>query len=154
MMDYMDIIPTHNSLRNLDSFKALVADPGLILKAERPPLILNVEGQTYLNDGHHRLTAAIYVGIPLSDIKLQFATYSYAQMMAPNFKIGWLTPYDPRTHVRRNYCLQFKEWVRKILMNCGKTVAMTYMENTTSYLETRIATSLKDLIPNGFNHCK
>ena len=154
-MNYIDIIPTHNSLRNLESFISFVADPRLIINSEIPPLILNIEGCMYLNDGHHRLTAALYLDIPLPDIKIQYATYSYAEMMEPNFNTGWLTPYDPRIYVRSNDCLKFKNIVKSFTKYSCENEAKLFMKRATKmFLEPRTANSLKELIPNGHNHCK
>lgn len=160
-MNYEDIIPTHNSLRNPASFFVFLDKPSLITNATTKPLLLKTEDdKLYLNDGHHRLTAAYHLGIPITDIEFNYASYTYLDLLTPNFEIGWLTPYDPRVNVRRSDCLKFKNTIREYLKECGNTLDAKRMAEwlmrhfPQMYLEQRIANSLKDLIPNGTHPTK
>lgn len=162
-MNYSDIIPTHNSLRNPDSFNYFCGNIKAITESDRPPLLLKMEdGKLYLNDGHHRLTAAYAVNVPFKHLTFNVMDMTYTKMMEVNWDIGWLTPYDPRFQVRRNDCLRFKTMIKDFVADgkeanakVTKAMAEWIMFNMTLlFLEPRQSCSLKDLIPNGPHSAK
>jgi hypothetical protein len=86
--------------------------PSLIRLAEfpaaagGPPLLL-------IHDGHHRLVATHLAGRDFLDPEEYRVTrWAYEDYLAVNFGRGWVTPFDPRTHVRH---ADFAAWKAQIL---------------------------------------
>ena len=86
--------------------------PSLIRLAEfpaapgEPPLLL-------IHDGHHRLVATHLAGRDfLYPEEYRVTRWAYEDYLAVNFGRGWVTPFDPRTHVRH---ADFAAWKEHIL---------------------------------------
>jgi hypothetical protein len=150
-MQYSDIIPTHNKLRNPDSFRFFHSNYKAILDAAKPPLLLRMEdGKYYLNDGHHRMTAAFAMKLPIEAIEFRIMEMTYAKMTEINWEDGWLTPYDPRTHVRQHNFMWFKKFVMEFYIDKRSEFNVLLNINGVAerlYSEIRTANSLGDLIP-------
>jgi hypothetical protein len=66
-----------------------------------------------VHDGHHRLVATHLAGRPfLYAEEYRVTRWTFEQYLEINFACGWVTPYDPRTHVRR---ADFIAWKQKVL---------------------------------------
>lgn len=151
-MHYNDVIPTHNSLRNYHQFESLLsvfhkneAEKKSILGKEI--LILIVDDRLFLNDGHHRICAGYAAGIDICEFKFRFESYSIKEMDTTNYEAGWVTPYNPYTHVRKNTCLIFKRCVLSAystspIPNIDKYIHMC----SEDYSEERKLWSIQDMI--------
>lgn len=151
-MNYDDIIPTHNSLRRIDSFKYFLENPNEIrlISSAKPALVLRIDGKLYLNDAHHRLAAACLIQYPIELIKMEFMDMTIEKMLTVNFKVGWVTPYDPRTHVRLNNCKTYKDSIME-MAKIDENVAMEAIliaKKNNSYIEPRVVHKMSDLILN------
>ena len=64
----------------------------------------------YIHDGHHRITATLLGGrdyLYTQEYTLQ--QWTYEQYLEINLDVGWVTPYDPRTHCRKSDFRQYKK---------------------------------------------
>jgi hypothetical protein len=87
-------------------------EPSLIQLSEFPagpdgtPLLL-------VHDGHHRLVATHLAGRSFLHPQEYWVTrWAYEDYLAVNFRCGWVTPFDPRTHART---ADFAAWKRQVL---------------------------------------
>jgi hypothetical protein len=70
------------------------------------------DGSLYVRDGHHRICAAIIVGMKtLWDDEYEIEDYCYEDYLTPNFSNGFFTPFDPRTQCRLPNFFDFKDQV-------------------------------------------
>jgi hypothetical protein len=86
--------------------------PSLIRLAEFPA---EPGGPSLLltHDGHHRLVATHLAGRDfLYPEEYRLTRWAYDDYLAVNFGRGWVTPFDPRTHVRH---ADFAAWKAQIL---------------------------------------
>jgi hypothetical protein len=66
-----------------------------------------------VHDGHHRLVATHLAGRAfLNPPEYRVTRWTYEQYLEVNFACGWVTPFDPRTHVR---IADFADWKRRVL---------------------------------------
>jgi hypothetical protein len=66
-----------------------------------------------VHDGHHRLVATYLAGRDFLDpAEYRVTRWTYEQYLEINFACGWVTPFDPRTHVR---IADFAGWKRRVL---------------------------------------
>jgi hypothetical protein len=66
-----------------------------------------------VHDGHHRLVATYLAGRDVLDpAEYRVTHWTYEQYLEINFACGWVTPFDPRTHVR---IADFAGWKRRVL---------------------------------------
>ena len=83
------------------------------------PLIqINVfeDGSHVVMDGHHRCVSIWEAGrLYLDDSEYQIHKLTYDDFIEIAFDKGWVTPYDPRTHVRVVELRHFKNAVRIII---------------------------------------
>lgn len=151
-MNYDDIIPTHNSLRKTESFKYFVENPNelRVISSAKPALVLRIGNQLYLNDAHHRLAAACHIRYPIELINMTFMDMTIEKMLEVNFKVGWVTPYDPRIHVRLNNCKIYKDSIMAMAKLDEKVAmkAILIAKENNVYVESRVANKMSDLIPN------
>jgi hypothetical protein len=98
------LIPTHNELRSkecLDYWLGVFTHNQYVI-SQHPAVKLSrtEDGCIYIHDGHHRLSAALLSNFPISLLRFEIVDFTYAQIAEINFDVGWVTPYNPRTHVR------------------------------------------------------
>jgi hypothetical protein len=119
--------------------------PALIQLSEFPaegggPALLLV------HDGHHRLVATHLAGRDfLLPQEYRVTRWSREDYRAVNFACGWVTPFDPRTHVRT---ADFAAWKRLVLevaradpARAGRMIA----EEASAYREPRRYSSVAEL---------
>lgn len=94
------------------------------------------DGRLFLHDGHHRVSSIYLSGERdfLYDEEIQYIDYKYANFVKPNFKNGWYTPFDPRTHVRIPDFFKFKEHVMQMAAHDPNTAIEYIFDNQDSYL--------------------
>jgi hypothetical protein len=101
------------------------------------------DDKVYVHDGHHRLVATILGGrdfIYPQEYVLQ--EWTYEQYLEINLAVGWVTPYDPRTHCRKS---DFRQYKKKILA-LPPEEAVKMILNRNEYLEPRTIHTFKDFI--------
>lgn len=149
----MQLIPTHNKLRDIWTFKRFVRQfkRGVdIEKFGQIPVVITEDNCCYVWDGHHRLAAMSYLGlrIPLSVITPYH--YTYKQLMEINFTKGYVTPFNPKTECRLSFH-EFKDSVLKMYKNKHEQDVLDYIWNNENlYKEGRDITNFYQLIPEEF----
>ena len=152
-MTYDDLIVTHNTLRSVDTyyfFRKRLRETGLFMDRPVPIYAIQTEdGKLYLTDGHHEMTAAYAEGIPFPIHKMCIQKYTYDEINTINLSQWYVTPYDPRSHVRKDNFRWFKNAIQQIYENnqqYGKLWAINAINDYKKfYLENRQIHSLKDM---------
>lgn len=74
------------------------------------------DGKLFVRNGHHR-AVAIHIGgrDAIYDYEYNIVDWKYSDFSDINFKAGWFTPFDVRTHVRIADLADFKRKVKAIL---------------------------------------
>ena len=77
------------------------------------------DGKLAIHDGHHRVGSIWLSGVRdyLDESEYFIKDSTYTRYNTPNFDIGWVTPFDPRTEVRIADFGDFKRFV----VNMAKT---------------------------------
>lgn len=119
------LIPTHNELRDQKSVRSFVSflKEGRIYRGQDKPIAINKfeDGKLYVRDGHHRVCAAIIVGIDsLLDCEYEVEEFKYADYMCENLRNGFLTPFDPRTQCRLSNFFDFKNQATQLLEDANR----------------------------------
>lgn len=162
------LIPLHNTIRNPKRVKEFehrlrmghilrgIETPIVISKIEESKLLSTYDGQFYvkenryyIHDGHHRIYAAWLCGIKelmSCEYTMQDMSYQLYQDLAP--AVGWVTPLDIRTHVRRPDFYAFKNRALEIYNEGSSHDKFTeYVENYVDmYLEPRVTYTVKGMI--------
>lgn len=103
------IVPTHNELRNPAVLEKLIKNYPYKSKIK---LIITEDGTKYCGDGHHRLVAADYLWGEIGEAFVDISYISYSRFLEVNVDVGWVTPYDPRTHCR---ITDFYDYKREVI---------------------------------------
>ena len=162
----MNLIPTHNRLRDIWTFKHFVRQfqRGIdIDNFGQVPIVVTEDDCCYIWDCHHRLAAMTYLGlrVPLSVITIHH--YTYKQLLEINFAKGYVTPFDPRKECRLSFH-EYKDTVlgmykeaknksnrlREDSTDDIKVIEKYIHDNENLYKEGRDVTSLHGLIPEEF----
>ena len=70
------------------------------------------DGELFISDGHHRALAIALAGRnELHEDEYFIKDWSYDEYLDINFDQKWVTPFDPRTHVRLGEFFDFKQKV-------------------------------------------
>lgn len=119
---HLQIIPTHNELRSLESLKYFISQLKNGECYRKRPIKLALltfpfssfmkheanYSQLYCHDGHHALSAAWLLNISASKLNLDIETVDIDWFTKSNFEKGYVTPYDPRSMVRLPNFFSFK----------------------------------------------
>lgn len=165
-----DLIPLHNQLRKPDIVDEFVLRirSGRLFRGMKKPIIISRITAThhqwngtrvidvddyYIHDGHHRIYSLYKCGVeklmPCEYI-MQDMSYQMYQDLAPH--VGWVTPLDIRTHVRKPDFYAFKDQALDIHRDWNQTpnAFKEYVENNADlYLEPRTAYKIGDMIYKG-----
>ena len=166
MIKISQLIPTHNSLRNLKSFYHFVAAfyqhdgdtyGWSIRRGSKISIIQTEDDKLYLWDGHHCAAAAHWAGhayIPRSEYNITKMTYE--KVMTINFDKGYVTPFDMRTECRLADFSFFKNFVLDIYRNTPnpllgiqhnyEEIKESIKEMSHQYKELRKAHNIEELI--------
>ncbi len=82
----------------------------------------------------------------LFDDEFEIVKWKYSQFLEINFKVNWMTPYDPRTEFRYPDYSKFKKAVYLALEE-SKESAMKVIENG-KYKSPRVYKSIEEMIEN------
>lgn len=105
------------------------------------------DGHHMIHDGTHR-SVSVYLGGRkyLRDDEYVIRNWLYEDYMEISFENNWVTPFDPRTHIRVCDIGEYKKTVIEIAKR-DKTEALNYIQqNKQKYLRERNCHGLKDLI--------
>jgi hypothetical protein len=73
------------------------------------------DGLLFLHDGHHRSVASFLGGRKeYYPEEYQIKNWTYDQYSSINFDIGFVTPFDPRTQVRKADLASFKKKIKTL----------------------------------------
>lgn len=68
------------------------------------------DDRLYIHDGHHRSMAIFMSGrAHLEESEYLITPFSFEALASPNFKVGFVTPYDPRSEMRLSDFRIFKK---------------------------------------------
>lgn len=141
-----NLIPTHNELRSkkkVDKFIKRIRKGNLFRGMKSPIKLTRTEdGLIYVHDGHHRLYACYLCGIKgLMDCEFIIKDMTYADYEVMNFNVGWVTPFNLKTHCRIPDFFDFKNRIllereKTILHHFDKYVSALYL-NSSHFSEPR-----------------
>jgi hypothetical protein len=98
----------------------------------------------YVHDGHHRINATVLGGRNfLYSQEYTIHEWTYEQYLEINLEVGWVTPYDPRTHCRKSDLRQYK---KKILTLPPEEALSVILNSSNEYLEPRTIHTFKEFI--------
>lgn len=107
------------------------------------------DGRLFIHDGHHRV-AAIYLGGRkyLSPEEFKITDRKYSDYMEINLAVGWVTPLDPRTHVR---IADYEDHKRRVRFYQAESEAKAkrYIDEAKmlgDYLKPRTVLTIQDLL--------
>lgn len=116
-MKINDLIPTHNELRSpsvLEYFRQQIKagkklQPIELIKVRHYP---SYDHRIYIHDGHHRAVAAKLERLEtLSPDEYNIREVPYTDYLQINFDVGWVTPFDLMSEVRKADFFDFKNEV-------------------------------------------
>jgi hypothetical protein len=120
------------------------------IKKIRPSPLIQVsvfeDGKKYLHDGHHRGVATV-LGERLffDDDEFEIRKWTYAEYLEINFAVGWVTPFDPRTHVRHADFGKWKKAIQEVALSDPARAVKMIEEQRSSYLLPRKYNGLTSL---------
>ena len=156
MIAISDIIPTQNAVRDPSKVEKRIKqlEKGRVFRTKnnRVSIFQIKEDQMvqardvyslYCHDGHHRLKAMSEVGIQcLYDGEYDMIEMTYKKMGEINRKVGWVTPFDPRTYCRR---ADLENWKDDISVVWQQRDDAYIMNHPKEYLEERTIYSFKEM---------
>lgn len=72
------------------------------------------DGQDFIHDGHHRLVTTWIGGRKvIFPEEYEVTEWTYDLYLEINLAVGWVTPFDPRTHCRKPDLHDFKKLVKE-----------------------------------------
>jgi hypothetical protein len=105
-----------------------------------------VDGQIVIMDGHHRCVGIWEAGRRfLDDCEYQKHNLTYDDFLDVAFDKGWVTPYDPRTHVRLAELGLFKVTVQTLAKNDEEEARRFIEENQGRYSTLRTISTIREL---------
>ena len=168
MIKFNDLIVTQLSVRNIGQIPGMakfVQDGGVFTKeslkqyAEQhgehaSPLVqINrfEDGGLYILDGHHRGVGILAGGRDrFLPEEYRLLTHTYQDLLDIVFLrpdgswLGWITPFDPRTHVRLPDVKLFKDQVSEIYQHYGAEKAIEFIRaNPDLYSISRTSCSIR-----------
>jgi hypothetical protein len=91
-----------------------------------------------VHDGHHRVVATHLAGRDLLyPQEYRVTRWTYEQYLEINFACGWVTPFDPRTHVRTADFVVWKRRVLEVARADSAAAAALIRSEPSAYRETR-----------------
>jgi len=146
-----DLIVTQSSLRDYDQIPqmaSIVRNGGYwtldVLEKYNPKSTALIQisrfedGLMYIHDGHHRAVATWLGGrVTLREDEYQVREYTYERYMTTKLKLGYFTPFDPRTHVRKPEFFKFKMEAQVIYDNHPEQLEDWIKSHENEYKEVR-----------------
>lgn len=115
-MNINDLLITQNDFRNFENVRSMAEDvrKGKIFhdRYKLITILQTEDGLKWVTDGHHALGSLILGGRPaLYSNEYHLIPMTYAMLNSINWMKSWVTPFDPRTHVRLADFHEFKDEV-------------------------------------------
>lgn len=163
MISIDDLVVTQSGFRNEDQIQGMidfVAKGGTFDHASlslhsdgKDVRLINIarfeNGRLFIHDGHHRI-AAIYLGGRkyITDKEFKIQDWKYSDYTDINFKVGWVTPYDPRIEVRLPDYQIFKMKVQWSLGNSESYARYIINESRVlqAYCKPRTVLTIQDVL--------
>ena len=103
-----------------------------------------------IHDGHHRIISTWLGGRAyLLREEYEVQEYNYAEYLEINFGKTWVTPFDPRTHVRIPDIREFKRKAMSLRDSDGEEAAIEFiLANQNDYIEARKFSKVDELARN------
>jgi hypothetical protein len=150
------LIPTQRGIRNIrqiESMVAFVRNGGVFDRASldqyaektgvRAGPLIQIEQfedeLTYPRDGLHRLISLVLGGRNyLLDSECEFARRKYSEYEEINLEAGWVTPFDPRTEIRKENLSEWKAKIAQLRDSASNDEVIEFIRaNKQLYAETR-----------------
>jgi len=114
------------------------------------------DGVYALMDGHHRCVSIWAAGRRyLCRDEYRQCNLTYADFAEVVFDKGWVTPYDPRTHIRLPDLITFKEVVERLRTeHCDDKALQYILGNRQHYCRERTITGIGELYDVWQRQCK
>ena len=150
------LLPFHNELRSYKLYKKFVKrlkKGGTFRGMPSPIKIVRVwDDKKYsilfrlLHDGHHRVLAMYDCGIKcIGPDEYVIMDFTLSDYLNPNLDVGWFTPIDPATHVRKANFFGIKNIVGSLLEHENERVELDYIEaHTENYMVVRLANHIME----------
>ena len=107
-----ECIVTQELIRNLDSVFYWIKH--VKTEGRIPKVKLNVfrnNSNRYVHDGHTRLIACHLAGVELFEDEFEITHYSLKEYMEVNLELGYVTPFNPITHIRYSDFFHVKKFI-------------------------------------------
>lgn len=111
---------------------------------DQKPIIISQlpDGQDYIHNGHHRVLA-VYLGgrVYIRDDEYALEPRTYEEYLTPNLGRGFVTPFDPRRHMRIPDFSAFKQEIMRLMFDSSRHMPVNqYIElNAYRYRVPRVA---------------
>lgn len=104
-MNISDLLITQDDFRNFENVRSMAEDvrKGKIFhdRYKLITILQTEDGLKWVTDGHHALGSLVLGNRPvLYSNEYHLIPMTYAMLNSINWMKGWITPFDPRTHVR------------------------------------------------------
>jgi hypothetical protein len=108
-------------------------------KANLIVLVSTPDGRLYIRDGLHRVCVINRFNRPLREDEYVIEAKTYEQFQQINFDCGWVTPFDPHTHVRHAEFFDFKNKVMGMLKSFhNEEFQPQFYEMLTYYIQSHV----------------
>ena len=145
MLDPTNLIVTQELIRNLDSVFYWIKE---IIKGGLLPKVkltkFNDSPGLYIHDGHTRLIAYCLMGVCMSDDEYEIIDYNLEEYMKVNLTVGYVTPFNPITHVRYSDFFHVKQFIIK-QVEAGRLAVSDIPKLSNLYSRPRRITFLHEL---------
>jgi hypothetical protein len=160
MFEISKLIPTHNKLRNIDTFnyfKSIFRNPEYEgpeycwIRDDILSIVKTEDDKFYLWNGHHQICAAYDSGLRyIPDGFYKITERTYEQVMSINFDAEYVTPFNMINECRISDFKSYKDEVirlLKYLRGFEKNVLEPYIfTNPQRYKEPRAINSIKEIV--------
>lgn len=153
MLEIAKLLPSQDSLRHpeqiehmvhfvrrggrflVENLSSHIEASGRIIKPNLIMVTQFEDGLLMARDGHHRIVAKILAGEKfLYDEEYAIEKMTYAMYEEINLRVGWATPFNPRTHVRRGNFCRYRTEVFRLFREASEEEAVRYiLENKDMY---------------------
>ena len=100
-----------------------------------------------VHDGHHRAVSVCLGGRDyIREDEYVFKDWSYEDYLEINFPNRWVTPFDPRTHIRIANIAEFKKTALDLAATDFDAACLFIEENRNEYIKPRKVHGVKDLV--------
>ena len=149
-MNILNLIPTHNRLRNPSRIKFFDYE------YKKPISLSRIDNQLYVHDGHHRLVYEISKGNnTLPDNYFTIKDFTKEKYDEINFDYGYVTPFDIESECRKPNFFEYKIYIIR-LFKCvvddvadGTNLVERFILSTKDmYVEKRSVFTMEELTNN------